>query len=96
MIDDIANLAGRMMQHIDLSSPYVVAAFYQLMGDRTVDLAIQRYKGNPYGQVHLPALITKVLDKDFTPVTEPVEATPLIGPSHDRVVFSTEPYTGEN
>jgi hypothetical protein len=67
-ISDIADLASMMMGHIDLSSPYIVAVFVNLLADKTRDATTELTTYNPGGNKHLPDLIAKVLDKDLTPV----------------------------
>ena len=76
IIPDISDLAAWLMTYIDLSSPDVVAVFSRLLADKQLDLCVQTTEANPYGNKHLPALISKVLDKDFTPVAEAVTPAP--------------------
>jgi hypothetical protein len=76
IISELPLLASLMLGHVDLSSPDVVAVFFNLLADKVMDLCVVETDANPYGNKHLPELIAKVLDKDFTPVVEATRTPP--------------------
>jgi hypothetical protein len=76
IISELPLLASFMLGHVDLSSPDTAAVFFNLLADKMLDLCIAQTNANPYGNKHLPELISKVLGKDFTPIVAPAQAPP--------------------
>lgn len=85
IINELPLLASFMIGLVDLSSPDTAAVFFNLLADKMLDLCIVQTNANPYGNKHLPELIAKVLDKDFTPIIEAAKTPPPPPPTRHGV-----------
>jgi hypothetical protein len=75
-ITDIADLVEHIIGEVDLSSPQLPAVLYELLGDKSADMAVFHYYANPWRNNHIPELIGKVLDRDFRGLIPPRDGPP--------------------
>jgi hypothetical protein len=89
-VDSIAtlpDLAAHLTHFVDWYHDNLVVVFFNLLTDQLIDGSSQHFAQNPYGNSHIPDLIGKVLDRDFTAVLSPRPIGKPPPPNKPRGVF---------